>query len=383
MALLTLTGFFSIVVGLIVGAIFAIGTIVLGVPKALVVVLTALGGAATVVAGALLIIGRIQVADLGTGLVGAIIYDNVFWLLAFAVVAALGIVWQTPDATPESLDSTQCYAWRIRLSPGLRARSRSLDARSGVASAQSRTRQATFRTSSARPQWKTRTATSTPRAASTRIAAPAIEASSVPALELRVDDERQRLRPALDVAGEHDRGAELAERSGPAHHQAGRQRRAGERHRDRAEHPGLRGAVDPRRILEVAVDPGDPGPCRPHEERRRHERLGEDDGNRRERDVDPGRLHRTAEQAAPARARAAARGPATAGGSTIGRSTIASTSHLPRNDRRARTNASGRPNDDGQDEAHRGRGEAERQRGENGRRAGDRGERSVERPTGR
>ena len=36
--------------------------------------------------------------------------------------------------------------------------------------------------------------------------------------------------------------------------------------------------------------------------------------------------------------------PATAGGSTIGRSTIASTSHLPRNDHRARTNASGRPN---------------------------------------
>ena len=60
MALLTLTGFFSIVVGLIVGAIFAIGTIVLGVPKALVVVLTALGGAATVVAGALLVIGRIR-----------------------------------------------------------------------------------------------------------------------------------------------------------------------------------------------------------------------------------------------------------------------------------------------------------------------------------
>jgi hypothetical protein len=109
MALLSLTGFFSIVVGLIVGAVFAIGTIVLGVPKALVVVLTALGGAATVVAGALLIIGRIQVADLDTGLVGAIIYDNWFWLIAFAVVAALGIIWQLRMPTPESLDSTE---WR-------------------------------------------------------------------------------------------------------------------------------------------------------------------------------------------------------------------------------------------------------------------------------
>jgi hypothetical protein len=109
MALLSLTGFFSIVVGLIVGAIFAIGTIVLGVPKALVVVLTALGGAATVVAGALLVIGRIQVANLNTGLVGAIIYDNILWLIAFAVVAALGIIWQIRQPGPETLDSTE---WR-------------------------------------------------------------------------------------------------------------------------------------------------------------------------------------------------------------------------------------------------------------------------------
>ena len=38
----------------------------------------------------------------------------------------------------------------------------------------------------------------------------------VAALELAVDDERQRLRPALDVAGEHDRRAELAERRAPS-----------------------------------------------------------------------------------------------------------------------------------------------------------------------
>ena len=43
----------------------------------------------------------------------------------------------------------------------------------------------------------------------------------VAALELAVDDERQRLRPALDVAGEHDRRAELAEGPRPGHHDAG------------------------------------------------------------------------------------------------------------------------------------------------------------------
>jgi len=109
MALINITGFLSIAIGIIVGVVFAIGTIVLGVPRALVVVLTALGGAATMVAGALLIIGRIQTEDLGSGLVGAVIYDNIFWLLAFAVVAALGIIWQYRTPSAESLDSTQ---WR-------------------------------------------------------------------------------------------------------------------------------------------------------------------------------------------------------------------------------------------------------------------------------
>ena len=109
MALVNITGFLSIAIGIIVGVVFAIGTIVLGVPRALVVVLTALGGAATMVAGALLIIGRIQTEDLGSGLVGAVIYDNVFWLLAFAVVAALGIIWQYRTPSAETLDSTQ---WR-------------------------------------------------------------------------------------------------------------------------------------------------------------------------------------------------------------------------------------------------------------------------------
>src|SRR5262245_44325478 len=87
MALITRHGFGAVAVGVIVGVVFAIGTIVLGVPRILVVVLTSLGGAATVVAGALLIIGKIQPAALGDGIVGAIIYDNIIWLLVFAVVA--------------------------------------------------------------------------------------------------------------------------------------------------------------------------------------------------------------------------------------------------------------------------------------------------------
>ena len=109
LALISLTGIVSVAIGVLLGVVFAVGTIVLGVPRALVVVLTALGGAATIVAGALLILGRVKVDQLDTGVVGAIIYDNVLWLLAFAVVAALGIIWQYRTPSAESLDSTQ---WR-------------------------------------------------------------------------------------------------------------------------------------------------------------------------------------------------------------------------------------------------------------------------------
>jgi uncharacterized protein DUF4203 len=109
MALINIDGFLAIAAGVGLGIVFAIGTIVLGVPRVLVVVLTALGGAATIVAGALLILGTIPVDALGDGLVGAVIYNNFLWLLAYAVIAALGIVWQMRTPSAETLDSTQ---WR-------------------------------------------------------------------------------------------------------------------------------------------------------------------------------------------------------------------------------------------------------------------------------
>ena len=110
LGLINIEGIVAVAAGVIVGAVLAVATIVLGVPKALVVILTALGGAATVVAGVLLIIGRVPVEELGRGIVGYFIYDNILWLLAFAVLAALGIVYQMRIVGPsEELDKA---AWR-------------------------------------------------------------------------------------------------------------------------------------------------------------------------------------------------------------------------------------------------------------------------------
>ena len=110
LGLINIEGIVAIAAGVLVGAVLAVATIVLGVPRALVVILTALGGAATMVAGVLLLIGRVPVSVLGDGIVAAIIYDNILWLLAFAVVAALGIVYQMRIVGPsEELDKA---AWR-------------------------------------------------------------------------------------------------------------------------------------------------------------------------------------------------------------------------------------------------------------------------------
>src|SRR5487761_2695526 len=101
-------------------------------------------------------------------------------------------------------------------------------------------------------------------------------AVEIAALELSVHDQRKRLGLSPEIAREHDRGPELAQRAGPAHDEAGRQRSARQRDGDVAEELELRGAVDARGILEVAVDASDPGPGRPDEVGRRDERLGEE-----------------------------------------------------------------------------------------------------------
>ena len=88
------SGFLQFIVGLALAVVFTVGVIVLGIPKVFIVVLTALGGAAMVLAGVLLAIGRIPLTALGRGLVGAFVHDSWFWALAYIAIVALGIVVQ-------------------------------------------------------------------------------------------------------------------------------------------------------------------------------------------------------------------------------------------------------------------------------------------------
>ena len=87
-------GFVALVIGLIVGAIFAIAVLALNVPKLLVIVLSGLGGAATILAGWFVLTGAIPTDQIHWTTVGHEITKNWFWLIVWAVLAAGGIVTQ-------------------------------------------------------------------------------------------------------------------------------------------------------------------------------------------------------------------------------------------------------------------------------------------------
>jgi hypothetical protein len=87
-------GFLQVVVGVLAGAAVAVLVFVTATPIFLVILLTALGGAAAVVNGVLIFLGRIQVEDLQSGLTQGLLTDGVIGVVAFIVVAALGFLYQ-------------------------------------------------------------------------------------------------------------------------------------------------------------------------------------------------------------------------------------------------------------------------------------------------
>jgi hypothetical protein len=88
------TGFIAFAIGLLIGAAFAVAAFVTGVPLAALVVITAVGGAHALVAGLMVLLGTIDVSDLGTGVANAIITQNVGWWFAALGLAVASIIFQ-------------------------------------------------------------------------------------------------------------------------------------------------------------------------------------------------------------------------------------------------------------------------------------------------
>jgi len=103
------TGFIAIVIALIVGAIFAVGTFVLGVPVVLVMVFSAFSGAAAVVNGVLLFLGQIKLEGLNQGIFGALFTNGILGTVIWLVLGAAALYWQMRDVgqTITSIDRTR------------------------------------------------------------------------------------------------------------------------------------------------------------------------------------------------------------------------------------------------------------------------------------
>lgn len=97
-------GFVSFIVGVAVAAVLATLVMLLNAPKLLLIVLSALGGAATVVAGFLLMLGLIPLEAVRYGIVGAMIQGSWFWLLVWIVVACVGVVVQWESTQQYTVD---------------------------------------------------------------------------------------------------------------------------------------------------------------------------------------------------------------------------------------------------------------------------------------
>ena len=94
---LGMDGIVAIALGLAAGAIVAFITIILAVPAWLVIILSAVGGAVAAVNGLLILLGRIKLEDISSGLGEGLLKDPLIATILVIVVAAAGIVYQMRD----------------------------------------------------------------------------------------------------------------------------------------------------------------------------------------------------------------------------------------------------------------------------------------------
>ena len=87
----------------------AVAVLALNVPSYLVIVLTGLGGAAAIVAGWFLLIGKVPADNVTWWQVGKLISDSWFYLIVWGLIAAAGIVAQmrAPALGPDTYELDQ------------------------------------------------------------------------------------------------------------------------------------------------------------------------------------------------------------------------------------------------------------------------------------
>jgi len=105
------TGVIAVIVGLILGAIFAVGTFMLGVPVLLVMVFSAFSGAAAVVNGVLILTGVIKLDTLNQGIFGSLLHQGFVGTIAWLVIGVVALGYQMRDVG-QSIKTVDRSAYR-------------------------------------------------------------------------------------------------------------------------------------------------------------------------------------------------------------------------------------------------------------------------------
>lgn len=105
------TGVLVVIIGLILGAVFAIGTFLLGVPVLLVMILSAFSGAAAVVNGVLILVGQIKLETLDAGVFGSLLHNGMLGTIVWIVVGVAALAYQMRDVG-QSITSIDRTAYR-------------------------------------------------------------------------------------------------------------------------------------------------------------------------------------------------------------------------------------------------------------------------------
>ena len=90
-------GFIAVIVGVALAVVFALVILLFNLPKLLIMVFTALGGAVAMLAGLLILLGQVKVVYLQYGDAVALVRASWFWSIVAIVLAVVGFLaqWRT------------------------------------------------------------------------------------------------------------------------------------------------------------------------------------------------------------------------------------------------------------------------------------------------
>ena len=104
-----------VAVGVVVGFVLALGAILIDLPTVVLTVVTALSGATAVIGGVMLIVNRLDLADLGDDAITSQINASWGWWLAYLVLALAGVFAQV-QAT-ENVRASVRSTWKTAATP--------------------------------------------------------------------------------------------------------------------------------------------------------------------------------------------------------------------------------------------------------------------------